>query len=173
MTLTSFTFDVSKLLFENSKRKINDYYAYIPIKYAKNTRSCRIRMPDMKRIFGIKTYKNMNDKILYEISLSFIGFHKNEALHNFYTKCKEVDKLVVEMAMIHSIEWFGEFKDKEVLNKMYKPILFISSQRYPPIIRIKSKKPISLDHERLSLKIGIEYIWFYNDTFGISIRAIF
>jgi len=167
----------------------------IPLRY-KGESAYMIQSPVVSSPFGISEYTPDAGPTKYSIDLSFKGHEENPRTQKFMDMVAEIDRHLIDLAVVNSPTWFGKKMSKEVVEELYRPLIKPSKQpeKYAPTLKVKIRTSraddskldvhaVTCDNEPFDVAnilpgttmkaiVDIAPIWFVNKQFGTSLTLL-
>lgn len=153
-----------------------------------------IQTPVVAMPFGVSAYREKPDGEVqsYSIDVSFRNVESDPKLAEFLAKMRELDGRMLEASVANSKEWFGKQKSKDTLEDNYRKLIKDHPEgKYPPVMKIKipiqngqvacmffdeNRQPVPIDYLTkgctIKLIMEMDRVWFVNNTYGLSWRAL-
>ena len=149
--------------------------------------------PSMPAPFGVSEYIPTDGalKPKYSLDLSFRYADEDPKVKQFLRAMQSLDDYMIELAIRHSLEWFGKIMSPDVIRELYRPLVKVSSQpeKYKPLIKGKLREnPTDMyawttDDDKFKMakfmpgthvKVILELmpVWFMNKQFGLSLSVV-
>lgn len=157
-------------------------------------RRITIQTPVLSMPFGVSAFREKPDAEVqsYSIDVSFRNLDTDPKLTDFLTKMRGLDVKMIESAVANSKSWFGKQKSKETLEDNYRKLVKDHPEgKYPPVMKVKvpiqngqpscvffdeSRQPCDIDYlvkgTTIKLILEMDRVWFVNQSFGVSWRAV-
>lgn len=153
-----------------------------------------LQTPPLALPFGVSPYTEASTGEVqsYSLDVSYRGADANPKVAEFLAKMRELDDVLLDVAVENSKEWFGKKMSKEILSEFYRKLVKDSATpgQYPPVTKFKVQlqdgMPTAKFFDEKRQQCGIEYlskgstvrciveldrIWFVNKNFGVTWRV--
>lgn len=153
-----------------------------------------IQTPVLSMPFGVSAYREKPEGEVqsYSLDVSFRNLDTDPRLADFVAKMRELDARMLDASVANSKEWFGKQKSKDTLEDNYRKLVKDHPEnKYPPVMKIKipiqngqvacslfdeNKQATTIDYLTkgctVKLILEMDRVWFVNNTYGLSWRAI-
>lgn len=153
-----------------------------------------VQTPVLSMPFGVSAFREKPEADIqsYSIDVSFRNVDSDPRLAEFLAKMHELDACMLAASVENSKAWFGKQKSKDTLEDNYRKLIKTNPEnKYPPVMRIKvpmqngqvsciffdeNKQPVPIDYltkgTTIKLIIEVDRVWFVNNTFGVTWRAL-
>lgn len=168
---------------------------YVPLTNPDGSkRRITIQTPVLSMPFGVSAYREKPDADIqsYSIDVSFRNLDTDPRLAEFLDKMRQVDAKMLEASVDNSKAWFGKQKSKDTLEDNYRKLIKDHPEgKYPPVMKIKipmqngqpscmffdeNRQPVPIDYltkgTTIKLILEADRVWFVNNTFGLTWRAM-
>lgn len=153
-----------------------------------------IQTPALNLPFGVSAYREKPDAEVqsYSVDVSF----RNEGdprQAEFLAKMRDLDNYMLDASVAKCKEWFGgKQKSRDTLEDNYRKLIKEHPEgKYPPVMKVKvpmlngqpncmffdeNRQPVDIDYLTkgtvVKLILEVDRVWFVNNTFGITWRAL-
>lgn len=100
-----------------------------------------LQTPPLALPFGVSPYTEASTGEVqsYSLDVSYRGADANPKVAEFLAKMRELDDVLLDVAVENSKEWFGKKMSKEILSEFYRKLVKDSATpgQYPPVTKFK------------------------------------
>lgn len=154
-----------------------------------------IQTPALSMPFGVSAYREKPEAEIqsYSIDVSFRNLETDAKLADFMTKMRGIDVKMLDASHEKCKEWFGgKQKSRDTLEDNYRKLIKDHPEnKYPPVMKVKipiqngqpncmffdeNRQPVGIDYltkgTTIKLILEVDRVWFVNNTFGVTWRAM-
>jgi hypothetical protein len=100
-----------------------------------------LQTPPLALPFGVSPYTEASTGEVqsYSLDVSYRGADASPKVAEFLAKMRELDDVLLDVAVENSKEWFGKKMSKEILSEFYRKLVKDSATpgQYPPVTKFK------------------------------------
>ena len=100
-----------------------------------------LQTPALALPFGVSPYTEASTGEVqsYSLDVSYRGADANPKVAEFLARMRELDDVLLDVAVENSKEWFGKKMSKEILSEFYRKLVKDSATpgQYPPVTKFK------------------------------------
>ena len=152
-----------------------------------------LQTPTMALPFGVSPYQDAATGEIqsYSLDASFRGSDTDPRVADFLAKMREMDEVMLDVAVANSKEWFGKPMSKEIVAEFHRKLVKDpANPQYAPVIKFKvqlqngqpnamffdeKRQPCDIDYftKGTTFKgiIELDRIWFVNKVSSLFTRV--